>query len=74
MKFAYRNVGKWDSEANMAPNKGPSRKVLNRHAKFLEAWETAGFPDKFEYQGTSLNNVRPTADWYREQKQKAAED
>jgi hypothetical protein len=58
----------------MAPPKGPSRKVLDKHAKFLAAWEAAGFPDKFEYQGTSLSNVRSTADWYREQKQKAAKD
>jgi hypothetical protein len=65
-------VGKWDSEANiMAPKKEPSRKVLDKHAKFLAAWEAAGFPDKFEKEGTSLNNVRSTADWYRQQKQKA---
>jgi hypothetical protein len=73
-KSAYRNVGKWNSEANMAPKKEPSRKVLDKHAKFLAAWEAAGFPDKFEKEGTSLNNVRSTADWYRQQKQKATKD
>ena len=74
VKSSYRNVGKWDSEANMAPKKEPSRKVLDKHAKFLAAWEAAGFPDKFENEGTWLNNVRSTAEWYREQKQKAAKD
>jgi hypothetical protein len=75
VKLSYRNVGKWDSEANiMAPKKEPSRKVLDKHAKFLAAWEAAGFPDKFEKEGTSLNNVRSTADWYRQQKQKATKD
>ena len=58
----------------MAPKKEPSRKILDKHKKFLVAWEAAGFRDKFEYQGTSLNNVRSTAEWYREQKQKAAKD
>jgi hypothetical protein len=51
-----------------------TRKVLDKHAKFLAAWEAAGFPDKFENEGTWLNNVRSTAEWYREQKQKAAKD
>ncbi len=60
------------SEASMAPQKEPSGKILDKHAKFLAAWEAAGFPDKFEKGGTSLNNVRSTADWYRQQKQKAA--
>jgi hypothetical protein len=55
----------------MEPKREPSRKVVDKHAKFLAAWETAGFPDKFEYQGTFLNNVRSTADWYRERKRKA---
>jgi hypothetical protein len=55
----------------MAPRNEPSRKVLDKHANFLAAWEAAGFPDKFEHQGTTLNNVRSTADWYREQRQKA---
>ena len=36
--------------------------------------EAAGFPEKFEKEGTSLINVRSTADWYRERKQKAAKD
>jgi hypothetical protein len=67
-------VGKWDPEANMAPKKEPSRKVLDKHAKFLAAWEAAGFPDIFNYEGTSLNNIRSTAEWYREQKRKAAKD
>jgi hypothetical protein len=58
----------------MAPKKEPSWKVLDKHAKFLAAWEAAGFPDKFENGGTSLNNVRLTAEWYRKQKQKAAKD
>ena len=58
----------------MAPEKEPSRKVLDKHAKFLAAWQAAGFPDKFEYQGTSLNHLRSTADWYRDQKQKATKD
>ena len=65
-------MGKWDSEANMAPKKEPSAKVLDKHAKFLAAWEAAGFPDKFEKEGTTLNNIRSTADWYRELKLKAA--
>ena len=58
----------------MAPKKEPSKKVVDKHAKFLAAWEAAGFPDKFENEGTSLINVRSTAEWYREQKQKAAKD
>jgi hypothetical protein len=58
----------------MASKKEPSRKILDKHAKFLAAWEAAGFPDKFDKEGTSLNNVRPTAEWYREQKQKATKD
>jgi hypothetical protein len=45
---------------------------MEKHAKFLAAWETAGFPDHFEYEGALLNTLRSTADWYREQKQKAA--
>ena len=52
----------------------PSKKVIDKHAKFLAAWEAAGFPDKFEFEGTSLNNVRSTADWYREQKQRIPKD
>jgi hypothetical protein len=67
-------VGKWDSEANMAAKREPSKKVVDKHARFLAAWEAAGFPDKFEYGGTSLNNVRSSADWYREQKLRAARD
>ncbi len=31
----------------MAHRKEPSKKVLEKHAKFLEAWEAAGFPDHF---------------------------
>lgn len=58
----------------MAARSEPSKKVIDKHAKFLAAWEAAGFPNKFEYEGTSLNNVRSTADWYREQKQKVAKD
>jgi hypothetical protein len=58
----------------MASKKEPSRKILDKHAKFLAAWEAAGFPDKFEKEGTSLNNVRSTAEWYREQIQKATKD
>ncbi len=58
----------------MAPKKEPSGKLLDKHAKFLAAWEAAGYPDKFEYEGTSLSNIRPTAEWYRELKQKAAKD
>jgi hypothetical protein len=61
-------VGKLDLQANMAAKREPSKKVVDKHAKFLAAWEAAGFPDKFEFQGTTLNNVRSTADWYREQK------
>jgi hypothetical protein len=57
----------------MAPRTEPSKKVIDKHAKFLAAWEAAGFPDKFEYEGTSLNNVRSTADWYREQKLRTAD-
>ena len=58
----------------MAPNKEPSGKILDKHAKFLAAWEAAGFPDKFEKEGTTLNNVRSAAEWYRKQKQKATKD
>jgi hypothetical protein len=67
-------VGKWDLEANMAAKREPSKKVVDKHAKFLAAWEAAGFPDKFEYERTTLNNVRSTADWYREQKLRGARD
>jgi hypothetical protein len=67
-----QNVGKWEREANMAAKREPSKKVIDKHAKFLAAWEAAGFPDKFEYEGTALNNVRSTADWYRERKLRAA--
>jgi hypothetical protein len=56
----------------MAQLKEPSKKIIDKHAKFLAAWEAAGFPDKFEYEGASLVNLRAVADWYREQKQKAA--
>ena len=56
----------------MAHPKEPSKKVLDKHAKFLAAWEAEGFPDHFEYEGASLNTLRATADWYREQKEKAA--
>ena len=58
----------------MAAIREPSKKVIDKHAKFLAAWKAAGFPDKFEFEGTSLNNVRSTADWYREQKQRTAKD
>jgi hypothetical protein len=58
----------------MAHIKEPSKKVLDKHAKFLAAWETAGFPDHFEYEGASLNTLRSTADWYREHKEKAIKD
>jgi hypothetical protein len=58
----------------MAHPKEPSKKVLEKHAKFLAAWEAVGFPDHFEYEGASLNTLRSTADWYREQKQKAVKD
>jgi len=37
----------------MAPRTEPSKKVIDKHAKFLAAWEAAGFPDKFEYEGTT---------------------
>lgn len=57
-----------------ATTREPSKKVIDKHAKFLAAWEAAGFPDKFELGGTSLNNVRSTADWYREQKQRIVKD
>ena len=56
----------------MQAKREPSKKVIDKHAKFLAAWEAAGYPDKFEYQGTSLINVKSTADWYRDQKRKAA--
>ena len=59
-------------EVRMAQVRGPSKKVIDKHAKFLAAWEAAGFPDKFEYEGASLVNLRVVADWYREQKQKVA--
>lgn len=57
-----------------ATTREPSKKVIDKHAKFLAAWEAAGFPNKFDFEGTSLNNVRSTADWYREQKQRSAKD
>jgi len=47
-------VEKWNSEASMAPRTEPSKKVIDKHATFLAAWEATGFPDKFEYEGTSL--------------------
>ena len=53
----------------MTAKREPSNKLLDKHAKFLAAWESAGFPDKFELDGTTLNNIRTTAEWYREQKQ-----
>ncbi len=31
----------------MAAKGEPSKKVIDKHAKFLAAWEAAGFPDKF---------------------------
>jgi hypothetical protein len=46
-------VGKWGLEANMAAKREPSKKVVDKHAKFLAAWEAAGFPDKFEYEGSA---------------------
>jgi hypothetical protein len=55
----------------MTGTKGPSKKVRDKHARFLAAWDAAGFPDHFEYEGASLNNLRPVADWYREQKQRS---
>jgi hypothetical protein len=58
----------------MAGMKGPSKKVLEKHGKFLAAWEAAGFPDRFEYGGTSLKTLLVTAEWYREQKQKAGKE
>jgi hypothetical protein len=58
----------------MAGIKGPSKKVIKKHAKFLAAWEAAGFPDPFEHDGASLKTLRTTAEWYREQKQRAAKD
>ena len=58
----------------MAPKREPSKKILDKHAKFLAAWEAAGFPDKFEKDGTTLNNVRSAAEWYRKQKQKTTKD
>ena len=61
-------------EEGVTSRRGPSKKVLEKHAKFLAAWETAGFPDHFEHEGASLNTLRATADWYREQKQKATKD
>jgi hypothetical protein len=71
-EWPNKNVGKWPLEANMTPKREPSNKLLDKHAKFLAAWEAAGFPDKFESDGTSLNNIRPTAEWYKAQKKKAA--
>jgi hypothetical protein len=53
----------------MPAKKEPSNKLLDKHAKFLAAWAAAGYPDKFELEGTSLNNIRTTAEWYRQQKQ-----
>ncbi len=53
----------------MTPKKEPSAKLLDKHAKFLAAWAAAGYPDKFELDGTSLHNIRTTAEWYREQQQ-----
>jgi len=56
----------------MAQIKGPSKKVIDKHADFLAAWEAAGFPAKFEFQGTALGNIRPVAQWYQAQKKKPA--
>lgn len=66
-------AGPWGVHGTvMSGMKGPSPKVMEKHDKFFEAWEAAGFPDQFEYAGMSLKTLGPTAEWYREQKQKAA--
>ena len=43
----------------MTAKKEPSAKLLDKHAKFLAAWAAAGYPDKFELEGTSLNKYSP---------------
>lgn len=58
----------------MAGMKGPSEKVTEKHEKFFAAWEAAGFPNTFEYNGQSLKTLGPTAEWYREQKERATKD
>ena len=58
-------TGMWENGIRRQPwahQKEPSRKVLDKHAKFLSAWGAAGFPDKFQYEGTSLNNVQHPAE------------
>ena len=54
----------------MEDRRGLTKKEMNKHAKFLAAWEAAEFPEIFVYEGESLNELRPIAEWYREQKQK----
>jgi len=58
----------------MAGMKGPTEKVMEKHESFFAAWEAAGFPEPFEHHGVSLKTLGPTAEWYREQKQRAAKD
>ena len=53
----------------MTAKREPSNKLLDKHAKFLAAWEAAEFPDIFVYEGKSLNELRPIAERYWEQQQ-----
>ena len=39
----------------MAHRKEPSKKVLEKHAKFLAAWETGDSRITSKYEGASLN-------------------
>jgi hypothetical protein len=54
----------------MGRRRGITEKEMKQHSKFLAAWEAAEFPDIFVYAGKSLNELRPIAERYREQKQK----
>jgi hypothetical protein len=75
VRWEIVGVGPWGVHGTvMSGMKGPSEKVMEKQAKFFEAWEAAGFPDPFEYADMSLKTLGPTAQWYREQKQRAAEN
>jgi len=54
----------------MGRRRGLTKKEIKQYAEFLAAWEAAEFPDIFVYEGKSLNELRPIAEWYREEKLK----
>jgi hypothetical protein len=54
----------------MGLRRGLTKKEMKKYEKFLAAWETAEFPEIFVHERKSLNELRPIAERYREQKQK----